>query len=75
MLGSAIEVQHFQVILKAMNAQKVLEIGTFTGYTALSLAMALPDDGQLVTCDITDEYAAVDVWEESDQRKKVFFIN
>jgi caffeoyl-CoA O-methyltransferase len=40
-------------------ARRVLEVGTFTGYSALSMAAALPDDGELVTCDIDPEAARV----------------
>ena len=40
-------------------ARRVLEIGTFTGYSALCMAEALPDDGELVTCDIDPEAVAI----------------
>ncbi|APR82200.1 O-methyltransferase [Minicystis rosea] len=40
-------------------ARRVLEIGTFTGYSALCMAEALPDDGELITCDIDPEAVAI----------------
>ena len=40
------------MLVRLSGAKRVLEIGTFTGYSALSMAEALPDDGELVTCDI-----------------------
>jgi caffeoyl-CoA O-methyltransferase len=40
-------------------ARRVLEIGTFTGYSALCLAEALPADGELITCEIEPEHAAI----------------
>jgi len=40
-------------------ARRVLEIGTFTGYSALWMASALPDDGSIVTCDISEEHVAI----------------
>ncbi len=40
-----------QLIIKISNAKNCLEIGTFTGFSALSMAIALPDDGKLVTLD------------------------
>ena len=41
-----------RLIVRIMGARRVLEIGTFTGYSALAMASALPDDGTLVTCDV-----------------------
>ncbi|MEP7120622.1 MAG: class I SAM-dependent methyltransferase [Byssovorax sp.] len=40
------------LLCRLMRARRVLEIGTFTGFSALSMAEALPDDGELFTCDI-----------------------
>ena len=39
--------------------QRVLEIGTFTGYSALSMAEALPPGGRIITCDIDEEHLAI----------------
>jgi caffeoyl-CoA O-methyltransferase len=41
-----------KLLVRLMNARRVLEIGTFTGYSALCLAEGLPEDGRLVTCDV-----------------------
>jgi predicted O-methyltransferase YrrM len=47
---------HFLAFLiKLINARRVLELGTFTGYSAMAMALALPDDGRLITCDVNDE--------------------
>ena len=43
----------------ALGARRALEIGTFTGYSALAVATALPADGQLVCCDISDEWTQI----------------
>lgn len=40
-------------------AKRILEVGTYTGYSALCMAEALPDDGVLITCDRSEEYTAV----------------
>lgn len=40
-------------------ARRVLEVGTFVGYSALMMADALPDDGELITCDVSDEFTAI----------------
>ena len=46
-----LQAQLLQFLIKTINAKKVLEIGTFTGYSALAMALALPKDGKLITCD------------------------
>ncbi len=40
-------------------AKRVLEIGTFVGYSALMMASALPEDGELITCDVSEEFTAI----------------
>lgn len=73
-MGSLDVGQHFQFLLKAIKAKRCLEIGTYTGYTTLTMALALPDDGQVLTIDVTDEYAAKEIWKESGQAHKVYSI-
>jgi predicted O-methyltransferase YrrM len=51
--------QLMALLVRLMGARRTLEIGTFTGYSALSVALALPDDGRLLACDISDEYTRV----------------
>ena len=51
--------QFMTLLLRLMEARMVLEIGTFTGYSALSMALALPPDGHIVACDICDAYAKI----------------
>ena len=47
------------LLVELLEARRCLEIGTFTGYSSLAVALALPDDGRLVCCDVSDEYTAV----------------
>ena len=46
-------------LVAVTGARRILEIGTFTGYSALWMASALPADGSIVTCDISEEHVAI----------------
>lgn len=48
-----------KLLCSLVGARRVLEVGTFTGYSALCMAEALPDDGELVTCDLDPRAVAV----------------
>ncbi|MBW2454929.1 MAG: class I SAM-dependent methyltransferase [Deltaproteobacteria bacterium] len=48
-----------KLLVALCDARRVLEIGTFTGYSALCMAEALPEDGELLTCDVDAEVTAV----------------
>ena len=58
MLSGHVEGQFLQVLVRATRARRVLEIGMFTGYSALAMAEALPSDGSLVACEVDEEIAA-----------------
>ena len=47
------------LLVRAIGAKRCVEIGTFTGMSALAVASALPDDGKLVCCDISAEWTAI----------------
>ncbi|SEL41346.1 Predicted O-methyltransferase YrrM [Pseudomonas sp. NFIX51] len=59
--------QFLALLIKLIGARRVLEVGTFTGYSALSMAAALPEDGQLICCDIPGYYNATArrYWQEA----------
>jgi len=56
LLCSADEAQLMRLLMQLIKARKVIEIGVYTGYNTLSMAMMLPPDGKVVACDITDKF-------------------
>ncbi len=65
--------QFMQLLVRLMDAKKTLEVGTFTGYSALAVALTLPDDGQLVACDVSEDYTRVArrYWKEAGIDRKI----
>jgi caffeoyl-CoA O-methyltransferase len=57
MLTGTVEGRFLEMLVWASGARNVLEIGTFSGYSALAMAAALPDDGRIVTCEISERHA------------------
>jgi caffeoyl-CoA O-methyltransferase len=51
--------QLMALLVRLIGARRCLEIGTFTGYSALAVAMALPPDGRIVACDISESFTAI----------------
>ncbi len=73
MLIGELEGAFFQFLLRAMNAATVLEIGTYTGYSALTFAECLPSHGKVLTLDINAETTklAQTFWDKSPAGKKI----
>lgn len=73
MVVGPLEGAFLKVMALAVNARRVLEVGTFTGYSALAMAEALPDDGTVLTCEIDADSAAFArrFWEKSPHGKKI----
>jgi caffeoyl-CoA O-methyltransferase len=65
--------QLMALLLELIDARSVLEIGTFTGYSALVMALALPEDGRVVACDVSEEWTAVArrYWAEAGVAHKI----
>lgn len=61
------------LLVKLMGARQILEIGTFTGYSALSMAQALPADGKITCCDISQEWTDIGkpYWREAGVEDKI----
>ena len=48
-----------QALVRILRAKRCIEVGTFTGYSALSVALALPEDGKIVCCDVSEEWTSI----------------
>lgn len=59
MLTGRLEGGFLRLMVRAFQARRIVEVGMFTGYSALSMAEALPDDGKLVTCEVNPEAEAI----------------
>ena len=59
MMVGRLEGRFLKMLVAVSGARRVLEIGTFTGYSALSMAEALPADGSIVTCELDERHAAM----------------
>ncbi len=60
-------------LVRLIGARRTLEIGTFTGASALAVAQALPEDGRVVACDVSDEWTSIArrYWVEAGVRHKI----
>jgi caffeoyl-CoA O-methyltransferase len=61
------------IFARSIGAKRAIEVGTFTGYSALCLARGLPDDGQLICCDVSEDWTAVGrpYWEKAGVAEKI----
>jgi len=73
MLVGPLEGSFLGWVVRAFKARRVLEIGTYTGYSALCMAEHLPGDGELVTCDVNAETTALarKFWDASPHGSKI----
>jgi predicted O-methyltransferase YrrM len=65
--------QFMTLLLQLIGAKKVLEIGVFTGYSSLAMALVLPPDGKLIACDVSEEYTKIarKYWEKAGVSHKI----
>lgn len=73
MLTTPDQVGFLQMLVKMGNVKTILEIGTFTGYSALAMALALPSNGKLVACDMSKKYTDIGqpYWKEAGVDNKI----
>jgi predicted O-methyltransferase YrrM len=65
--------QWMAMMVKLLNAKQIIEVGTYTGYSSLAMAEALPADGRMICCDISDEWTQVArrFWEKAGVSSKI----
>ena len=68
--------QFMALLVKLLRARRTIEIGTFTGYSALTVALALPEDGRVLACDISDEYTRIGrpFWKQAGVEHKIDLV-
>ena len=61
------------LLVQSIGAKKCLEVGVFTGYSSLVVALNLPDDGRLIACDISDEFTSIarKYWQAAGVSEKI----
>ncbi len=65
--------QFMGLLVELINAKRIVEVGTFTGYSSIAMALALPADGRLIACDVSDEFTSIAqrYWQEVGVADKI----
>jgi predicted O-methyltransferase YrrM len=65
--------QFMQLLVELIGAKKTLEVGVFTGYSSLAVALALPPDGKVIACDVSEKWTSIarQYWKEAGVANKI----
>jgi predicted O-methyltransferase YrrM len=65
-----------QLLVKLMGARRTIEVGVFTGYSALAVALALPAEGRILACDVSDEFTSIarPYWQRAGVADKIELV-
>jgi predicted O-methyltransferase YrrM len=68
--------QLMAMLVKLLGAKRTIEVGVFTGYSALTVALALPPDGRVLACDVSDEYTRIGkpFWQQAGVDHKIDLV-
>ncbi len=67
------QLQFMQLLVRAIGARRCIEIGVYTGASALAVALAIPADGKIIACDVSEEYTAIarEFWQRAGVANKI----
>lgn len=65
--------QFMGLLVRLMGAKRCIEVGVFTGYSSLAVALALPEDGRIIACDVNEQWTSIarQFWREAGVDKKI----
>src|SRR5260370_8187154 len=65
--------QFMGMLMRLLDARMTIEVGVFTGYSSISVALALPDDGKIIACDVSEEWTSIArrYWREAGVPSKI----
>jgi len=65
--------QFMQLLVQLIGAKRTIEVGVFTGYSSTAVALALPDDGRIIACDVSEEWTALarSAWKDAGVAHKI----